>query len=165
MRVILLLFCFLCLEPVVNAQSQPMYLSYPQIIFDSDTCCWRKLSAEKEYTKAAALAENYLQNSKNITNKHALTWHTGQLFAMAGDSQKAIRYFKNTYSVFYKWFGGEDGKAWYYYAKGSVAFLEKDVKTLDHIILTWKRKLPADKNLHVLISLSKNRDKPYKDAY
>lgn len=165
MRIVLFLICFICFNHVLFAQSDRAYLAYEQTAFDSDTCCWRKLSREKAYKQAAALAENYLQHSKNITNKHALTWHTGQLFAMSGDSTKAIRYFKRTYSIFYKWFGGEDGKSWYYYAKGTVAFIQKDFTKLDDIIQQWKRKLPPDKNLQALIKLSANRDKSYHNAY
>lgn len=132
-----------------NAQTTE--LSYKQSLFDSDSCCWRKLSAEGKHTEAAELIVNYTDNSPNATNKHSLKWHAGQMYAAAGNNKKAIKYYKKTYSIFYKWFGEE---AWYYYAKGNVACLKKDKIKLERIIAAWdKKKLEKDINYKALIEM------------
>lgn len=140
-------------------------LNYPQRIFDSDTCCWRKLSAENKYSEAGNLVVSYLKSGKGNTNTHSLKWHAGQLFAMAGNNDVAKKYFKKTYSVLYKWFGGEDGKTWYYYAKGTIAFIDKDKPKLENIIKKWSSEYPKDKNFDVLKNLLNNWGRSYKDAY
>lgn len=135
-------------------------LYYNQTAFNSDTCCWRKLSADKEYLAAANLIVSYLKTNKT-TNKHALHWHAGQMFAMAHSDRLAIKYFKRTYSIFYKLFGDTDAKTWYYYARGTVAFIENDKKLLEGIINSWTKKFPADNNLKTLILLNENWGKGY----
>jgi len=138
-------------------------LLYNQTLFDSDTCCWRKLSADKEYLDAANLIVSYLDTNKP-SNKHSLHWHAGQMFAMAGSDKLAIKYFKKTYSAFYSLFGGTDGKTWYYYAKGTVAFIEGNLEDLESIIDHWARKYPMDKNYKALLMLRANWGKSYEMA-
>jgi hypothetical protein len=75
------------------------------------------------------------------------------MYAMAGDYRTARKYFKKTYSVFNNWFGGDDGKAWYYYAKGTVAFIDDDKDKLDTIIKKWASHLPMDINYTALLQL------------
>lgn len=140
-------------------------LSYPQSIFDADTCCWRALSKAHQYEEAARLILAYLDHNRKPANQQSLYWHAGQLFASAGNTKWAIKYFKKTYSIFYLWFGGEDGKTWYYYARGTIAFLEKDKKTLEAMIHTWEAAHYAqDKNYKTLIHLYNNWDKDYVEA-
>lgn len=138
-------------------------LYYTQSAFDSDTCCWRKLSAEKKYTEAANLIVTYLQSGKP-DNKHSLHWHAGQLFALAQQNPKAIRHMKKTYSLAYIIFGDADAKAWYYYATGSIAFLGNNKPKLDRIIAKWEKKLPEERNLEVLRQLSNNWGQSYEQA-
>ena len=138
-------------------------LTYQQSHFDADTCCWRQLSAEKKYRAAADLIVAYL-NTKNATNKHALRWHAGQMFAMANESALAKKYFKRTYSIFYKWLGDEDDKTWYYYARGTVAFIDGDKNKLAAILRHWERHFPKDKNYQALVYLNENWDKGYANA-
>lgn len=128
-------------------------LSYPQVIFDSDTCCWRKLTASGKYHEAAELMVLYL-HSRNASNKHALYWHTGQMYAMAHEYELATKYFKKTYAKVYLWFGDSDAKTWYYYARGTVAFIKEDRKVLDKVIQTWSHKFPPDKNYNALLKLN-----------
>jgi len=138
-------------------------LKYEQRIFDSDTCCWRKLSKEKQFIESANLIVNFLENGK-VENKMSLNWHAGQMFAFAGENQKALKYFDKTCSYFQKWFGGEDGKAWFFFAKGTSAFIERDKTKLEKIILHWKRELPIDNNYHELVRLKENWNMDYRNA-
>jgi len=139
--------------------------NYEQAQFDSDTtCCWRKLSHAKRYHEAAVLITDYIDNSPNVDNKHALNWHAGQMFALANEAKPAIKYFKKTYTIFYKWFGGEDGRAWYYYAKGTVAFVKRDKPALQKIINRWSKTLPPDLNSKMLNQMFDNWDKSYEEV-
>ncbi len=138
-------------------------LNYQQKVFDSDTCCWRKLSKEQEFESGANLIVDFLKNGK-VENKMSLNWHAGQMFAFAGKDKVALNYFGKTHSVFQKWFGGEDGKAWYFFAKGTSAFIKRDKTKLEKIISKWKAKLPEDKNYTELLRLKKNWNKNYKNA-
>ena len=135
-------------------------LSYPQTIFDSDTCCWRKLEKQGHYQQAGELIIAYIEKG-DPRNVHSLNWHAGQVFAHGENKYLALKYFKKTYNIFYRLFGGEDGKAWYFYAKGTVAFITRDKSTLEKIINKWNKKLPKDLNYKVLILLYQNWDKSY----
>lgn len=137
--------------------AQTKELAYEQRIFDSDTCCWRKLSTEGRHNEATILIVDYIKNSPNAVNKHSLNWHAGQLFAAAGNTKQAIKYYKKTYNLFYKWFGDDDARAWYYYAKGNVAYVKKDKKSLGRIIAKWdKKKLEKDINYKALVEMLEN---------
>jgi len=152
---------FLLLPSSLFAQNN--CLKYPQRVFDSDTCCWRKLAAEKQFEASAQLIQDYLKKG-NVENKLSLNWHAGQVFAFAGKDREALKYFGKTCSIFQKWFGGEDGKAWYYFAKGTSAFIKRDKAQLEKIIRSWKAKLPEDKNYAELLRLNSNWDMDYKNA-
>lgn len=158
MRYILLL----CLLSGFIACAQRPELAYTQEEFDGFDCCWRKLNAEKQYAEAAALLQDYVLNSPNAVRKNPLYWHTGQMYAAAGDADRAVRYMKKTYNVFYKWFGDAQ---WYYFAKANVAFVQRDKKKLERIISKWENCLPQDGNYNDLLKLLKNWDKPYIEAY
>lgn len=140
--------------------SKNPFLLYDQTAFDSDTCCWRKLCAHKKYLDAANLIVSYLNNSKP-KNKHSLNWHAGQMFACAHSDELAKKYFKRTYSIFYKWFGSIDAKTWYYYAKGTIAFIDNDKKSLEKTILILEKRFPIDNNYKALVRLSENWGKSY----
>ena len=156
-------FLLLLLPLLLHAQAPE--LAYPQTAFDADTCCWRKLSAAGQYEQAGQLIADYVKHSPFIENKHALNWHAGQMFAKAGNSRQAVTYFKKTYSIFYKWFGGEDGRAWYYYAKGTIAFVNRNRKVLERIIKQWQQhNLEQDKNYLELVKLLAHWDATYLEA-
>jgi len=164
-RTLILLFILLSADIFSQDKniSTNLALSYNRTSFDSDTCCWRKLRADKKYLDAANLIVSYLKTSKP-TNKHSLNWHAGQMFAMAHSDASAKKYFKRTYSIFYKWFGDSDAKAWYYYAKGTIAFIDNDKKSLESAIKTWSNKFPADNNFKALVRLNENWGKSYELA-
>ena len=147
MKLLIIIYLLLSAN-CINAQAPE--LAYSQEIFDSSTCCWRKLSAEDKHTEAAKLIVEYI-NSPNAANKHSLKWHAGQMYAAAGNNKNAITYYKKTYNIFYKWFGDA---GWYYYAKGNVAYLKKDKAKLKKIISKWeKKKLERDINYKALVEM------------
>ncbi|MBS1772606.1 MAG: hypothetical protein JST82_07090 [Bacteroidetes bacterium] len=147
-----------------DAQSA-IELSYNQSVFNSDTCCWRELSKQGKFQEAVLLLEDYMRNGNQPFNRQLFNWHTGQLWAMAGNAEKAVKYFHKTYNIFYKWFGGEDGKTWYYFAKGTSAFVNGNKHRLEHIIIKWKKKYKPDGNYKELTILYSNWGKPYAEAY
>ncbi len=146
----------------VNSFSQTIL--YTESQFNSDTCCWRLLSSQKKYAEAADLIVQYLNTKSTINNKHSLNWHAGQMFAMAGNKDEAIKYFNKTYSFISKFFSDEDGKQWYYYAKGTVAFIKRDKEQLNRILNKWKAKYPATKNYLALKKLYDKWDENYETA-
>jgi hypothetical protein len=154
-------YILLCASSLLAQQRG--YLQYDQSTFDGDSCCWRKLSRLGAYEKSAKMIVDYIEMG-NVANRQSLNWHAGQMFAFAGQNVKALKYFNKTYSVFQKWFGGEDGKAWFFFAKGTSAFLKRDKAALEKIIRKWKRKLPVDNNLTELEMLLKNWNENYKSA-
>jgi hypothetical protein len=139
--------------------------TYTQKEFDADTCCWRKLAKEQQYQQAAAAITLYLfSHKRKEVNWHSLNWHAGQMYAKAGLNKLAKTHFKNTYSIFYKWFGNEDAKTWYYYAKGTEAFLDGNKNKLEDILNKWERCYPADKNYEALKKLLSNWGEDYVTA-
>jgi len=148
MKKVLAIFLLLTISKV---HSQKPIQNYEQSIFDSDTCCWRKLSSEGRHNEAAELIVEYISHSPNSVNKHSLKWHAGQMYAAAGNNKKAITYYKKTYNIFYKWFGDA---GWYYYAKGNVFYLKKDKAKLKKIISKWEKKKPErDINYKALVEM------------
>ncbi|MBS1741815.1 MAG: hypothetical protein JST81_02165 [Bacteroidetes bacterium] len=140
------------------------FCNYTELEFNSDTCCWRKEAKADSFNLAATHILGYLRCPGRKVNKQSLYWHAGQMFACANDYTRAKHYCKKTYTVFTKWFGGKEGKAWYFYAKGTVAFLRGDKLLLQHIIKKWDRSLPKDKNYEALIKLYTKISLPYRDA-
>jgi hypothetical protein len=159
-----LIFLFILLSADIYTQktitSSNSVLTFNQTAFDSDTCCWRKLCEDKKYLDAANLIVSYLKASEP-TNKHSLNWHAGQMFACAHSDELAKKYFKRTYSIFYKWFGDADAKTWYYYAKGTIASIDHNKKSLERAILIWSIKFPKDNNYNILVKLYENWGKSY----
>jgi hypothetical protein len=163
MKFSVLFFYIIPITPVLGQDPLRITsLSYPESIFNSDTCCWRKLSAAGYDEDAGQLILTYYQQNKTIANKQALLWHAGQCFAMAGEKELALQFMKKTYSSFYRWFGGEDGRTWYYYAHGTVAFLDREKETLTRMIANWERRYPQDANYQALLELQQHWDLPYK---
>ena len=158
---LIITFCK-CVSQTNTTTFDPLLL-YDQSSFDADTCCWRKLSEEKKYLDAANLIIDYLHSNPH-TNTHSLNWHAGQMLAMAGSNSMAKKYFRKTYSVFYVWFGDVVAKSWYYYAKGTIAFIDQDKRSMEKIITKWHRKFPPDINLKALETLNNHWDKDYAEA-
>ena len=159
MRYYLFFLFFLTIEMLYSQDAdQTLSLSYPESIFNSDTCCWRKLSVAGQDEDAGQLILAYYHQNEKIANKQALFWHAGQCFAMAGENELAKKYMRKTYSPFFKWFGGEEGRTWYYYTNGTVAFIERDKKTLSAMIDQWDKRYAQDINYQALVELLKHWD-------
>jgi len=164
MKLVLHFFFLLVIKTALSQGiDQTLSLSYPESIFNADTCCWRKLSATGHDKEAGQLILAYYQKNKKTTNKQALLWHAGQCFAMAGQNALAKKYMRKTYSSFFKWFGGEDGRTWYYYANGTVAFIDRDKKTLSAMIDQWDKRYAQDINYQALLELLKHWELTYKE--
>jgi hypothetical protein len=155
---------FLFFSIILSAQNNlsSTALFYPLPVFNSDTCCWRKLSKEGHDEEAAQLILSYHLQNKKIVSKHPLYWHAGQCFAFAGQDEMAVKYMKKTYRPIFSWLGGEEGKTWCYYAIGTVAFLERDKKKLSRLVSKWENKYPEDLNYQALLELIKHWGLPYK---
>lgn len=100
--------------------------------FDMNNEGWRGLNSEGKHLEAAERILWYIdQNREKITDKNpsipTLYFHAGQVYAMAGEEYypQAIESFKKSY---------KDNEEWDLYVKGSIAFLNKDKKTLDEAI-------------------------------
>jgi|GEM_PF-1060052 len=125
---------------------------------------WRRLMAQGKYEEAAKILEFDVKASRRRdVNRHSFYWHAGQLRAMAGQYKKAKRDMRKTHSIFYK-LGGEDAKTWYYYAKGTEAFLDGDKKRLVAIIKKWEKRYTRDKNYENLLRLLDSWGKTYAQA-
>lgn len=123
---------------------------------------WRQLSDEGDYEHAAMILQyRAIKEGRKSRTWHADNWHAGQMLAMAGKYEDAKASMKYTYNVFYKLFGGEDAKTWYYYAKGTIAFLDDDKQGLERIIDKWEVKYPKDNNYKNLQRLLDNWGETY----
>lgn len=167
-KIVPFVFMFSCMgtgllmaQPLQEQMSR--YYTYPQKVFDHDSCCWRQMSQSKNFQEAAMLIEGYLKHGP-VVNRQALRWHAGQLYALGQQDQLAKKYMHQTYSIWYKWLGGMEGKTWYYYAKGTLAFLDGHQRRLQRIISRWDAKWPKDKNYATLVSLEAHWGEPYSSA-
>lgn len=160
MRHFLPLYIVLLIKFSASAQNSPGYCSYSPQQFNSDSCCWRVLEKDGFYIEAAQMIASYKQCNR-ISHNSAFNWHQGQMYALAGDYQNAKKYIHKSFSVFDKWFGGNDGKSWYWYAKGTLAFLNSNPNQLERIIRKWERKFPRDNNFKSLLTLKENFSSEY----
>jgi hypothetical protein len=128
--------------------------------FNSDTCCWRKLSQEKHFMEAGELIVRYIKENPK-ENHHALHWHAGQMYACANANALAKKHFKKTYSPLYRIFGGTDAKTWYYYAKGTVAFIDNEPQKLQRILEHWETHFEKDLNHQMLVRLNQHWGESY----
>ena len=162
---LLILISFSGVLPLLaQSKSSLRYLDYPQSIFDMDTCCWRVLTANEAYAEAAKMIEGYLLQHQPIENPLSLHWHLGQMLAMADQYKEAKVHFKKTYNVLYSWFGGSDGKAWYYYAKGTVAFLDRDKEKFIRLLAKWPSDSLHEKNYNRMQELLFYWELTYREA-
>jgi len=149
----------------LQSQNSAAFCYYSQREFDSDTCCWRQLLKQDSFIQAANLILAFKACHKPKENIHSLNWHAGQMFAYEGMNHEAKHYFKKTFNIFTKWFGGKEGLEWYLYAKGTVAFLDRRKATLDKIINRWDKKLSKNLNYNVLFILNSNFDSSYRSLF
>lgn len=149
--------------PLMLSAQKAEVLDYGQTQFDSAGCCWRALAAEHKYAESAQLIVYYLKTGK-VTNRQSLHWHAGQMFAFAKNDTAALEHLGKTHNVFQRWFGGDGGKTWYYFARGTIAFLKRDKNRLEKIVAHWGKKLPQDNNYSELEKLLANWELDYRTA-
>lgn len=79
-----------------------------------------------------------------------------------GRKNKLARYYmQKTYSPLNRWVGGADGRTWYYYARGTIAFLDRNRKKLEFLVAKWERRYEADVNYKALQELAEHWDWGY----
>jgi hypothetical protein len=87
---------------------------------------WRPLYASKCYTEAALLLEEYVRrHPRTARDEYMLPFHTGQLFALAGEHAEAIQWMEKGYSN-----GKFDLINWNAFVDANVAFLKHDYEAL-----------------------------------
>lgn len=87
---------------------------------------WRPLYARKCYTEAALLLKEYVRrHPRTAQEQYMLSFHTGQLFALAGEHLEAITWMEKGYSN-----GKFDPINWNAFVDANVAFLKHDYKAL-----------------------------------
>jgi hypothetical protein len=87
---------------------------------------WRPLYASKCYREAAALLEEYVRRHPDTAREqYMLSFHTGQLFALAGEYARAIQWMKKGYSN-----KDSDLINWTAFVDANVAFLNHDYQAL-----------------------------------
>ena len=87
---------------------------------------WRPLYASKCYIEAASLLKEYVKrHPRTAQEQYMLPFHTGQLFALAGEQAEAIQWMEKGYSN--DRFGPIK---WNAFVDANVAFLKQDYKAL-----------------------------------
>ena len=87
---------------------------------------WRPFYASKCYATAASLIVAYIEHHPKIASEHyMLPFHAGQMFAMAGNHEKAVQYLKLGYSQ-------RESRLvdWNAFVDAHIAFIERDIETL-----------------------------------
>lgn len=131
---------------------------------------WRSLvsysSSPEEYCSAAHLIDSYITHNKSLTESelNISCFHAGQLYAFAGDSDKALTYFNKSYTYS---LAAKTGQAWLLYVRATIAFLKKDEQELaqcsDELQKNYKTTLGA--NAEIVLNLRNNFDKSYAEIY
>lgn len=87
---------------------------------------WRPLYASKCYMEAAMLLKEYVKrHPRTAQDQYMLPFHTGQLFALAGERAEAIGWMEKGYSN-----DKFDPINWNAFVDANVAFLKHDFKAL-----------------------------------
>lgn len=87
---------------------------------------WRPLYESKCYTEAALLLKEYVKRHPGTAqDQYMLPFHTGQLFALAGEYAEAIRWMEKGYSNDKSYLIN-----WNAFVDANVAFLKHDYKAL-----------------------------------
>ena len=126
------------------------------VLFDQDQSSpWRKEARAGHYETAARLIDDWISSNEihDRNDMSILVWHAGQMYAFAGQTDKAISRMRKSFNA---------DEPWNLYVKGTIAFLRGDQQGLEAIINTGK---VGEQNLKVLKDLAENPSKSYKDVY
>lgn len=159
--------------PSQNEREVMLKLSFKQFDQQQDSG-WRPLYAKQCYVQAAALLDAYMKRHPDtVRQQYMLPFHTGQMFALAGQYGKAIDYMRKGYT---------DRKSstidWNAFVDANIAFLEHDHSNLLKKRNRINRQPPLSEgpgvpawavgkkmNLDVVDGFLACFDKPYADAY
>lgn len=114
-------------ECTISPAKREMLLALPFRSFDQQQGSgWRPLYANKCYTEAAMLLKEYVKRHPDTAkNEYMLPFHTGQLFALAGEHEEAIQWMIRGYSK-----GPSDQINWNAFVNANIAFLKHDHEEL-----------------------------------
>ncbi len=127
---------------------------------------WRLFAERGEHLAAAKLIERYLEANKELEPYQlvALTFHAGQMYAFAGETEPALRCFEQALL--------EQEPAgpvrWNAYVKATMAFLRRDrdkLRECRNQIAEGPKLQGKTPNLSVVDALIDNFDQPYCEAY
>ncbi len=140
------------------------YKSFDQTLPDGG---WRRYEQANCYESAANLIDQYVaQNLSKLLEyqRRGMTWHAGQMHAFVGQTELAVARFKSSYDLKV---APEDTFKWNAYVKGTIAFLEHDMKSL----IEARDEMAAvsadqrSKNFAFIEAFVRCFDKPYSEAY
>jgi hypothetical protein len=128
---------------------------------------WRKLADEGKYLDAAKLIDRYEKGKKGLKEwqRVNLRFHAGQLYAFAGQKEKALARFK---TALFPREPADSPIRWNAYVQATIAFLERDRKKLAKLreeIAKGPKVQGVVPNLDVVDRLIKYFDEPYGAAY
>ena len=135
--------------------------------FDQSENGWRPLAAKSCYRQAALVQEKYREanyNGMRAWERRVSSWHIGQMYAFDSKYSEAVAYFKQSVKL------NDDGGSsfrWNDYVNASIAFLEKDRKSLSY----YRQRLyggnsPYNRmNLRIVDSFLRCFDSSYLSAY
>jgi hypothetical protein len=158
------LFSLTCQAMLAEAKRTSVAMTYQE--FDqTEGQGWRRMAEGPCLAEAADLIDFYRANRSDLgaSNKVNLSFHAGQLQAMAGNYAEAIKRFRNAEvnpSV-------PPEFKWSEYVRATIAFLEHDADALVEnrdIIAKAGSFGPNQSNLKVVDRLVANFDRPYKEA-
>ena len=115
------------IDCAVSATDRERALSLSFTEFDqTEDDGWRPFYSSKCYATAASIIVAYIErHPKTASEHHVLPFHAGQMFAMAGDYEKAVQYLKLGYSQ-------RESRLvdWNAFVDAHIAFIERDIDTL-----------------------------------
>lgn len=168
MSVFIALGAFLSLQAAdcgLDEAERARLLALDEEAFDQDMDGgWRAVAAPGPacFTPAAELILAYVeQHGEAALERPTLAyWHAGQMFAMAGETERALTEFRRSYQDATD---NEMAGMWNRYADGTIAFLERDREAL----IAARDALPAmmGSNRDVLDGFVNCWDRPIMEAY
>jgi hypothetical protein len=128
---------------------------------------WRKIADEGKYLEAAMLIDRYEKEKEGLEEwqRVNLRFHAGQLYAFADKKEQALTRFK---TALIRKEPADAPIRWNAYVRATMAFLERDRKTLTALreeIAKGPKLQGAVANLDVVDRLIEYFDAPYSVAY
>lgn len=128
---------------------------------------WRKITDTGKYREAARLIDRYQQETKGLVEwqRVNLQFHAGQLYAVAGDEDRALARFK---AALFEQESPDAPVRWNAYVGATIAFLERDRQKLAEFreaIARGPKRQGVTPNLDVVDRLIACFHEPYSIAY